>query len=235
TERARVAGPRIAPERQERGIGQLHRAAGLRAGPFQEPGGERGNVVASLAQRRQAQHQALEPEVEILAKPSLGDAALEIAIAGGDDPDVHRHRARRADLVERLLLKHAQELALMIRSQLADLVEEQRSSIGLLEVAPTFTDRPGEAALDVTEELSLEELGRNGRHVDCDERLIAPRTQGVGRPGEQLLARARLAADEDRQRRWSGSLEIAEQRQYIRITRDDAQLGAALEEALALG
>src|SRR5262249_15385908 len=201
TERARVAGPRIAPERQERGIGQLHRTAGLRAGPFQEPGGERGNVVVSLAQRRQAQHQALEPEVEVLAKPSLGDAALEVAIAGGDDPDVHRDRARGADLVERLFLEHAQELALVIRPQLADLIEEHRPSVGLLEVAAALADRPGEAALDVTEELALEELGRDGRHVDRDERLIAPRAQGVRRPGEQLLARARLAADEDWQRR----------------------------------
>ena len=122
----------------------------------------------------------------------------------------------------------------MIGSQLADLVEEQRASIGLLEVAPALADRPGEAALDVTEELALEELGRNRRHVDGDERLIAARTQRVRRPGEQLLARARLAADEDRQRRWRGALEVTEQRQHVRITRDDAELGAALDESLAL-
>src|SRR2546428_2768786 len=43
-------------------------------------------------------------------------------------------RPRRAHAMEGLLLQHAQELALLIGAQLADLVQEDRAAIGLHEI-----------------------------------------------------------------------------------------------------
>src|SRR5205814_140429 len=49
----------------------------------------------------------------------------------------------------------------------------------------------------VTEQLRLDEVLREGRAVDGDERGVATRASGVERPREQLLSRSRLAHDQD--------------------------------------
>ena len=119
--------------------------------------------------------------------------------------------------------------------QLADLVEEDRPAIGLLEVPLTFSDGAGEAALRVTEQLALEQLRRDRGHVDGDERPAGARAQAVDRAREQLLARPGLAGDEDRQGRARRLLEIPEQRQHHRIAGDDPDLRALAPEPLLLG
>ena len=57
-------------------------------------------------------------------------------------------------------------------------------------------DGAGERALDVAEELGLGEPLGNGRRVERDELLIAPRAVVVNRPRDQLLAGAGLALDQ---------------------------------------
>src|SRR5207253_922983 len=57
--------------------------------------------------------------------------------------------------------------------------------------------RAGEGAALVTEQLGLEELARERRAVDGDEGLSRARTTGVNRLGDELLAGAALADDED--------------------------------------
>src|SRR6185369_5106881 len=167
-------------------------------------------------------------EVEILAEPALGAAALEVAVAGGDDPYVDGRRASGADPIEALVLEHAQELALLLRPELADLVEEDRAPVRLLEHSLAVRHRAREAAANVAEHLALEELRRDCPHVDRDERALGARAQSMGRPREQLLARPRLAGDENRQPRARGLLEIAKEGEHRRIARDDPEpLGLA--------
>ncbi len=82
----------------------------------------------------------------------------------------------------------------------------------------------------MAEHLALEELGRDRAHVDRDERRLGARAEPVGRPGEQLLASARLAGQEDRQRGARGLLEVVEEREHRGIARDDAKsFGLALQ------
>src|SRR5207245_1122074 len=97
----------------------------------------------------------------------------------------------RPDPVKGLVLKHAEELALVLGPQLADLVKEDRPAIGLLEVPSVLRDGAREASLHVPEQLALEQLGRNRGHVHRDERPAGARAQAVGRPREQLFARPR--------------------------------------------
>ena len=59
------------------------------------------------------------------------------------------------------------------------------------------TDRAGERAALVPEQLALDERLRKGAAVDGDERSGAARTRSVDRPRDQLLAGAALALDED--------------------------------------
>src|SRR5206468_5522661 len=136
---AHVAGPGVGPQRDDGVLGQRDaRPAELGGGLTDDPRREHHDVVGPRAQRRQPEHQALEPEPEILAEPALGDAPLEVAVARGHDAHVHARRPRGAHPVKDLLLQHAQQLALLIGAQLADLVEEDRPAISLLEVAATL-------------------------------------------------------------------------------------------------
>ena len=58
-------------------------------------------------------------------------------------------------------------------------------------------DGRGECALDVAEERGLQQLGRHGAGVDRHKWLVAARRVGVDGLGDQLLAGAAFALDED--------------------------------------
>src|SRR2546430_14283719 len=87
-------------------------------------------------------------------------------------------------------------------------------------------DGAGEATPDVAEQLALEQLGRDGSHVDRDERRTGAGTRAVGRPREQLLASSGLARYQNRQRRACRLLQIPEARQNFRTTGDDSDLSS---------
>ena len=72
---------------------------------------------------------------EVFAELPLANHRFQIAVGGGDDAHVHGNRLRAADALEGLLLEHAQELHLRAGRQVADLVQEERALVGLLEAA----------------------------------------------------------------------------------------------------
>src|SRR4029077_16014968 len=62
---------------------------------------------------------------------------------------------------------------------------------------PALRVRPGEGAALVPEQLRLEQVRRDRRGVERDERALDARTVLVQRPGDELLAGARFPGDED--------------------------------------
>src|SRR5690606_11853812 len=157
---------------------------------------EQRNVLRPLAQRHGLDREHAEPEVEILAEAALLDLAAQIAVRRGDDPHVDLARLLLADALERAFLDHAQELALKLERDLADLVEEEGASVRKLEAADAVAQRAGERALHVAEELALEEIARDRGAVHADQRPLAARARVVDRARDQLLAGARLARDQ---------------------------------------
>jgi hypothetical protein len=101
-----------------------------------------------------------------------------------------------ADTLEGALLQHAQELHLHVECHIADLVEKQRAAVGELETPHTGGERSGESALLVPEQLTFEELSRDGSAIDGDERTIGAAGQLVNTPRHELFAATRLAMDE---------------------------------------
>ena len=73
------------------------------------------------------------------------------------DAHVGAQRLVAADAPELARLEHAQQLRLHVEGQLADLVEEQRAAVGVLERALARRDGAGERAALVPEELALDE------------------------------------------------------------------------------
>jgi hypothetical protein len=135
---------------------------------------------------------------QVLAKAPELDALLEVLVRRRDHPHVAAQRVVPAHAIELAVAQHAQQARLQVERHVADLVEEQRAAIGLLEAAAPRRLRAGEGAALVAEELALEQVLRDGRGVDGDER--AARRAGCACAGarDELLARARLSGDEHR-------------------------------------
>src|SRR5215470_4008095 len=82
--------------------------------------------------------------------------------------------------------------------KVTDLVEEDRSPIGGLELADLELVGASEGAALVTEQLALEQLPRDRRAIDLDERAALPDRFAMDGPRDKVLARSGLATDEHR-------------------------------------
>ena len=91
------------------------------------------DVLLALAQRRDQDRQHVEAVEEVLAEAARLRLGGEVAVRRRDDADVDLDVLRVAEAADRLLLQHAQQLHLEVERQLADLVEEERAAVGLLE------------------------------------------------------------------------------------------------------
>ena len=101
------------------------------------------------------------------------------------------------DGAEPPLLQDTQEGLLDGHRKLADLVQEKRASVRLLDQAVPGLVGAGEGAPDMPEEGALDEGFGQGGAVDHDEIPVGPGAVLMDGPGEQLLARARFPRDQD--------------------------------------
>ena len=120
------------------------------------------NVFAAIAHRRHLDVHDRQAEIEIFAEGALVDLFAQVAIGCREHADIDLVRAIAADALDLALLEHAQELGLQRDVELADLVEEDRAAVGLLEAAGVLRDRAGEAALLVAEQRRFDQLARDG-------------------------------------------------------------------------
>ncbi len=160
--------------------------------------GQRRDVARPLAQRRDAQADHVEAEVQVLAEAAGGDLCRQVAVRGGEDAHVDAHRAAAAEAVDLALLDGAQQLGLQAGVHLADLVEQQRAAVGRLELAEAAGDGAAERALLVAEQLALQQVLGNGGAVQGHERTSSAARAAVDVAGEHLLAGAALPGDEHR-------------------------------------
>ena len=75
-----------------------------------------------MSESRQVEVQDVEPVEEVLAEGSGLDVGLEVAVGGGQDPDLDLDLLRAPDRSHPALLENPQELDLHGGCQLADLV-----------------------------------------------------------------------------------------------------------------
>ncbi len=135
---------------------------------------------------------------EVLAELAAGHPLLQVLVGGGDDAHVHPHRRVPADPIELAVCQHAQQPGLRLRGHVADLVEEESAAVGLLEAPLAPRRGAGKSPLFVAEELRFHEIPGNGGHIQRDARPGRAGAVPVQGPGNQLLAGAGLAVDQDR-------------------------------------
>src|ERR1051326_6120480 len=195
---AHVAVPLVLLQRlDEVGVDVLHLLLFRLVQLLQEEMGEERDILEALAQRRHLDGEDVEAVVEVLAHLPVLNGLLRIAVRRGDDARIDVDLLVAADAPELALLEHAQELDLQLDRHLRDLVEEHRPALGQLEVALAALDGVRERALLMAEDLRLDQRRRDRAAVEGDERFVAPARKRVDRVRHDLLARARLADDED--------------------------------------
>lgn len=181
----------------------------LLLGAVQEVAHEIGNVLRALAQGRQADRHDVQAEEQILAEEALVDELAQVAVRRRDDAHVRFHGHAPADGRVLSLLQHAQESRLRLQRHVADFIEEERTAFSLLEPSDAAPGRAGERALLMAEQIGLDQLARDRRHVDGDERTVPALAVIVQRAGDEFLARAALARDHHSQVRRHQSREHA--------------------------
>ncbi len=137
-------------------------------------------------------------EQKVGAKRAVAHRLLQVAVGGGDDADVRLLLAHAAEAPHRPVFEQLQQLDLHPRVDVADLVEEQRAAGGRLDQAELALLRVGERAALVAEELRLEQIARDRRAVELDERRVPAPAVEVQRARDQLLAGSGLAGDQHR-------------------------------------
>ena len=183
---AHVAGPPVAHENRHRvRRNRVHALPlGARVRP-DEVRRERGNVMAPLAQRRNAELDDLQSVQQILPEAPLLDHLAEVAVGGGHDPCVNADAPIRADRRNLLRLHGPKQLGLNGRGQLANLIEEESAARRRAKesVAPSVGAR--ERAPLVPEEVALDEGVGDRADVQRDERTVGARGALMDRAGHE--------------------------------------------------
>ena len=74
----------------------------------EEMSGESGNVVASIAQRRQRDLDHVQAVIEVLPEATLLDPRLQIFVCGADDPNIQLVNFGAPDSLRSSCLQHPQ-------------------------------------------------------------------------------------------------------------------------------
>jgi hypothetical protein len=155
------------------------------------------DVALTASERRQLDPTDRKPVEEIVAERPFLDGTIEIAPRRGDDANVDADPLVAPDPSHLRALERSKELRLEWQLEVTDLVDEERPAVGLFEDALPGRGRSGEGAFFVAEQLRLDERRRHRRAVEDDEGALDPRALLVEGLGEDLLAGAGLALDDD--------------------------------------
>ena len=170
-ELADVSRPAVLDERRFGGRRQPERPPGTM--PLEKGGRQREDVGAPLAKRRHTQVDAGQAVIEVGPEDATLDQPGQAPIGRRDDTDIDAMRSVTADPLHGKILNGPQQLRLRGRGQVGDLVEEQRASVGVLELsAPTANS--GRGPLLDAEQLRLEQRVHERGAIDRDERAVPP-------------------------------------------------------------
>lgn len=82
------------------------------------------DIVRTLAQRRQMDRKDVQTIVEIAAELAIGDHLPEIAVGGGDQPDIGADQLVAAETFKLLFLQNPQQLRLQLQRHVAHFIEK---------------------------------------------------------------------------------------------------------------
>ena len=153
------------------------------------------NVFDPFPKWRNVQVDDSQPIQQILPKLPGCNHVAQVPVRRRDDADIDpRLRPIGADRLNFAILEKPQEERLHAQAHLADFVQEQRAAMRELQLSRLVAVRAGEAALDMSEELRLEERFREAGTIHRDERQRPSLrdVRGCGARRDLCLRRFRL-------------------------------------------
>ena len=184
-------------------------------GSLEEVLGQRRQLVASLAQGLEPNHQGRQGEIELGPKLFALQGDLGIEGRGRQQPD------RRVERCGQPLLKVAR--------QHQNLADQEGRAIPQRQARPAPFRRPrtmvaalGAARSLDAEQLALQDLGRQGLAIERDQGLLASRPVLMNGSRDLSLSRTRLPHDEHRGCRRGGQTHLVEQPPVRRTEADQA-------------
>src|ERR1700687_1764148 len=192
-----ITRPGIADKDFHGGVTELARFLSVGRAEFaQEISCQRGDVLPAVAQGRHVKGNHVQAIEKILAKGAARDFLFEMLVRCGDDAHVDAQGSVGAYALEALFLEYPQNFRLRAEAHVSDFIEEERPAVGLLKFTDLVFRRAGKAALNMPEELGLDQFLRNRRAIDFPERTLAAKARSVQRARNELLARAALTVDQ---------------------------------------
>src|SRR5207245_4316717 len=147
--------------------------------------GELEDVGTPLTKRRHAHVDAAQPVKEIRSKNRALNEVGEPPVRRCDNSNIDAMRAASADALDGKILNRPQQLCLRGKREIGHFVQEQRSAVGVLELSAPAADTRRGAIFDA-EQLRLEKRLDERSAVDRDKRPVAPATEIVNLPGDEL-------------------------------------------------
>jgi hypothetical protein len=130
---------------------------------------------------------------EIVAEFAFGDEFREVLVCCRDETHISGNRFATSDAFEGPLAENAKDFHLCGEVDLADLVEEKRSALGLFKATDAPLESSCERALLVAEKLACQKLGRERGAMNRHKFLLRARAEFVNGPGGEFLSRAAFA------------------------------------------
>ena len=125
------------------------------------------NVRTPLTQRRESDRYHIQPEKQILAKRTVINCRLQIAIGGRDHAHLHMDAFIAPDGPHFFLLQDPQQLRLQFQRQFSDFIQKDRAPVGRLKQTDLGFGRSRKSAFGVTEKIAFHQRrdqSRNPRH-----------------------------------------------------------------------
>src|SRR5437879_4916837 len=186
------------------------------------------NILFMFPQRREINGHDVQPVIEVLAKRPLLERFTQITIGCRNQPHVHFQGSRSAQVLELTFLQNAKQFHLRGRRHIADLIQKQSALVRQLELAGLAGRGSCERSLFVAEQLALQQVLRNSRAVDFDERARRPPRDLVNGARDQVLSDAAFSTQQHGGVRSRHSLDLSQHVLHLWAARDDIRMLIAL-------
>ena len=107
---------------------------------------------------------------QIFTEFPLLHALFQVLVGGGDDPHIDLHRRVTAHAIKLTIRQHAQQTSLDIKRHIANFIQEQRTAVSLFKATLTDGIGAGKGSFFMAEQLGLNQVLGDRRHIQRDKR-----------------------------------------------------------------
>src|SRR5579863_3776125 len=216
-----------------RGRNALYRFAGFSAESRDEKLDKVRNIFLAFTQRSNVDRHDVQAVVKIFAKSALLERRAQVAVGRGDEAHIDLHRTGAAEALELALLQNTQQFHLRDRRYIANLIQEKRAFVCQFKFTRLAGYGSGERSFFETEQFTFQQILRNRRAVDLEERPRSSSRFLVNRSRDQVLAHSALTPKQHGRVGGCDALDRGEHFLHLRTAGNDVGMRVALTQRFA--